>query len=134
MVILITFAAGLLVMASPTIASAVTTGPAGNNSCGVDTEIIKCDPNVVDVTKGGVTGNGIWALLIIAINLLSGLVGIAAVGGIVYGSILYTTAAGNAEQVKKALEFIRNVVIGLVAYALMFALLNFIIPGGLFSS
>ncbi len=104
----------------------------GNNGCGVDTAIIKCDN--VDVSKGGVKNNGVWSLLLTAINILTAGIGVAVLGGIVYASILYTTAAGNAEQVKKALEFIRNIVIGLVAYALMFAILNFIIPGGLFAS
>ena len=86
-------------------------------------------PPITDATK-----NGVWGLLLFALNILTGLVGIAAVGGIVYGSILYTTAGGNADQTKKAIEFIRNVIIGLIAYGLMFAVLNFIIPGGLFAS
>jgi hypothetical protein len=116
----------------PSTVSAVTTGTTGNNGCAVDTEIIKCDN--VDVTKGGTENNGVWSLLLTAINILTGLIGIAAVGGIVYGSILYTTAGGSADQTKKAIEFIRNVIIGLIAYAVMFAVLNFIIPGGLFDS
>jgi len=48
----------------------------------------------------------------------------------VYGSILYTSAGGNPEQVKKARTIFTNVVIGVVAFAGMWALLNFIIPGG----
>lgn len=76
--------------------------------------------------------SGIWGLLLLAINILTAGVGIAAVGGFVYAGILYTSSAGNPEQTKKAIEFIRNIVIGVVAYALMFAFLNFIIPGGLF--
>lgn len=115
---------------TPNVVSAVTTGPTGTNGCGVDTAIISCKN--IDVTKGGTTNNGVWSLLLTAINILSAGVGIAAVGGFVYGAILYTTAGGSAEQVKKAIEFMRNVIIGLVAYALMFAALNFIIPGGLF--
>ena len=121
---------GFIALLVPLSASAVTTGAEGNNNCGVDTEIIKCDPG--STTGGGVTGNGVWALLLIAINILTGLVGIAAVGGIVYGAILYTSSGGNAEQTKKAIEFIRNVVIGIIAYGVMFSFLNFIIPGGLF--
>ncbi|TAL14695.1 hypothetical protein EPN95_02215 [Patescibacteria group bacterium] len=85
------------------------------------------DP-IVDTTQ-----NGVWGLLLVAINILTAGVGIAAVGGIVYGSILYTSSGGNAEQTKKAIDFIRNVIIGVVAYALMFAFLNFIVPGGLFA-
>jgi hypothetical protein len=127
-------ALGLLVTVMPLPVSAACsnngTDPC-NNGCAVDTAIISC--NNVDVSKGGTTNNGVWSLLLTAINILSAGVGIAAVGGIVYGSILYTSAGGNADQTKKAIEFIRNVIIGLLAYALMFAVLNFIIPGGLFT-
>lgn len=96
-------------------------------SCGgVTTSIISCNE-----TGGNLTQNtGIWGLLTMVIKILTGGIGVLAVAGIVYGAILYTTAAGSAEQVKKAIEVFRNVVIGIVAYALMFGFLNFIIPGG----
>lgn len=79
------------------------------------------------------TSNGLWGLLLVAVNILTGLIGLIAVAGLVYAGILYTSAGGNADQTKKAIEFIRNVVIGIIAYALMFAFLNFIIPGGIFN-
>jgi hypothetical protein len=125
------FAVGIFAFFAPNTVSAVTTGTTGNNGCAVDTAIIKCDN--VDVTKGGTENNGVWSLLLTGINILTAGVGIAAIGGIVYGSILYTSAGGNAEQTKKAIEFIRNVIIGVVAYAIMFSFLNFIVPGGLFT-
>lgn len=101
----------------------------GSNDCGgVDTAIIKCDS-----TGTGLESNAVWKLLIIAINILSAGVGILAVGGIIYASILYTTAEDKQDQINKAKDIIQNVVIGLVAYALMWAGLNFLIPGGLFS-
>jgi hypothetical protein len=77
---------------------------------------------------------GIWGVLLLAINILTAGIGIAAVGGIIYGALLYTTSNGNPEQTKKGMEIIKNVVIGLIAYFLMFAILNFIIPGGVFKS
>jgi hypothetical protein len=83
-------------------------------------------PNPVD-------SNGVWGILKLAINIMTTGVGILAVGGIVYGSILYTSAGGSSEQTKKAMGIITNVVIGLVAYMLMYAITNFLIPGGLFS-
>ena len=79
------------------------------------------------------SASGVWGLLLVAINILTAGIGIAAIGGIVYGSILYTSAGGSPEQVKKAMGIITNVVIGIIAYALMFSLLNFLIPGGLFN-
>lgn len=124
------FMTGLVVVSTPLSVSAACTGAATtcNNGCPVDTAIVSCK----SVTVAGKTDNGIWSLLLTAINILSAGVGVAAIGGIVYGSILYTSAGGSADQTKKAIEVIRNVIIGLIAYALMFAVLNFIIPGGLF--
>jgi len=95
---------------------------------GVDTAIIKCDAKSSD----GTDNNGVWALLLMAINILTAGVGIAAVGGIIYGSIMYTTAGDNEGQVKQAKEIIRNVIIGIIAYVAMYALLQFIVPGGVF--
>ena len=59
-------------------------------------------------------------------------VGIAAVGAIVYAGVLYITARDNAGQVSKAKTMIMNTVIGAVAYILMWAFLQWIIPGGVF--
>ena len=87
----------------------------------VSTSIIPCNDSK----------DGINCLLKLAINILTAGIGIVAVGGVVYGSILYTTAGGSAEQMKEAKQIIFNVVLGLVAYALMYSVLNYIIPGGL---
>ena len=98
---------------------------------GVDTAIIHCDQPGGDGAP--VEDTGAWGILLLAINILTAGVGIAAIGGVVYGAILYTSAGGSQEQVKKAMGVITNVVIGVIAYALMFSLLNFLIPGGLFT-
>ncbi len=97
--------------------------------CGdAETSIINCeDPgNDKDIKK-----SAIWQLLILVINILTGGVAIAALGGLVYASILYTSSGGNPETRKKSLGIITNVVIGIISFALMWALLNFIIPGGM---
>ncbi len=115
--------AGTVLFAAPNAAYAANCG-------GADTAIISCD---ADNSGNDVENNGIWALLLIALNIMTAGVGILAVGGIVYGAILYTTAEDKADQVKKATGIIQNVVIGLVMFALMYAALNFLIPGGIFS-
>ena len=51
----------------------------------------------------------------------------------IYAGILYAAASGNSSQVAKAKELIANTVIGLVLFAGMALLLNYLIPGGLFS-
>lgn len=105
--------------------------------CGdTETNIINCD--VGKDTDGNGTidpieSNAVWGLLILVINILTVGVGIAGVGGITYGAIKYATAGGNFETAKKALGVITNTGIGLLAYALMFAILNYIIPGGVFT-
>jgi hypothetical protein len=99
-------------------------------SCGsTATSIIGCNPT----NANGVEGTAVWSLLLIAINILTAGVGIVAVAGIIYGSIMYATSGGSPENVKKARTIITNVVIGIIAYAFMFTILNFITPGGLFN-
>ena len=83
--------------------------------------------------EGKLENSGIWELLILAVNIMTAGVGIAAVGAIVFAGFLYTGAQDDPGQVKKAMEIIRNTVIGLIAYALMYAAINFLVPGGVFS-
>jgi hypothetical protein len=110
---------------SPIQASAL-----GNNGCETDTSVIKCT-NVNE--EGGVEQTGLWSILMLVIQILTAGVGVIALAGIVYGSVLYTSAGGSQEQVKKAMTIFTNVVIGVIAYAGMWALLNFLIPGGVFN-
>jgi len=98
----------------------------GVDACKVKTSIIP-----VDCSKGG---NPIWGLLLMAVNILTAGIGIVAIGGIVYASILWTTAEDKNAQIVKSKETIFNVVVGLVAFALLWAFLNFLIPGGVFSA
>jgi hypothetical protein len=120
---------GLVIVTPVLSVSAAECDPATQSCCGgVDTSIINCD----EKGQGGIEDSGVWGILLLAINVLTAGIGIAAVGGIVYGAILYTSAGGSQEQTKKAIGIITNVVIGVIAYALMFAALNFLIPGGIF--
>lgn len=106
--------------------------PVSAAQCGdATTSIISCDtPNK---KSDRVEDNAIWKLLIMVLNIMIAGVGILAVGGIVYGSVLYASAGDRPEQTKKAKEIILNVVIGLIAFGLMYSLLNFLIPGGIFN-
>lgn len=97
----------------------------------VPTSIIGCKQTGGEGAE--LTNTGIWGILLLIINIMSAGIGVVAVGGLVYGSILYASAGGGPEQIKKAKTIIVDIVIGLVAYAFMFAFLNFIIPGGIFT-
>ncbi len=122
---------GLTLFLAPSTTFAACAPDATNCCVGVETSIISCEQPGGDNAE--VEDTGLWGILILAINILSAGVGVVALGGIVYASILYTSAGGNQEQVKKAMGMITNIVIGIVAYALMFSALNFLIPGGLFN-
>lgn len=100
---------------------------------GVATSIISCSEGDGSGGGGQAQGTGIWYILLLVINIMTAGVGVLALAGIVYGAVLYTSAGGNAEQVKKAMGIFTNVVIGVVAFAGMYALLNFLIPGGAFN-
>jgi hypothetical protein len=77
-------------------------------------------------------GGGIWGILDMIITIMTTGVVIVAVGGVLYGAILWTTAADDSGKIQKSKEVIFNVVMGLVAFALMYAFLQYLIPGGVF--
>ncbi len=99
------------------------------------------DVSYLDAFCKGGTGNadkvedsGLWQILTGVLNIMIAGVGVLAVAGIVYGAILYASAGDNQSQVEQAMTIFRNVVIGLVAFALMYSLLQFLIPGGIFGT
>jgi hypothetical protein len=65
------------------------------------------------------------------IKFLTAVVSLAVVISVVTGGIQYSTSRDNPEAVKAARKRITNALVGLVCYFLLFAFLNFIIPGGL---
>lgn len=89
---------------------------------GAQTTLISCSND----------GDAVTNLLTLAVNFLAVGVGAAVVGGIAYGAFLYASAGASAEQSKRGIEHIRNAVIALVIFILMYAIINFIVPGGLF--
>ncbi len=115
---------GGLLVASPALA-------ADKLNCSVLPQDI-CDA-ANEPGKNDISKTGTWKLLMFALNILTALVGVVAVGALGWAGFLYATASNNANQVTKAKEMIRDVVIGLVAYALMYVLLQFLIPGGVFT-
>ena len=78
--------------------------------------------------------SGVWMILVWTINILSAGVGIVAVGAIAFAGFLYATARDDPSQTKKAIEMIRNTAIGLLVYIFMFAILQYLIPGGVLNS
>ena len=77
-------------------------------------------------------GSGVYDILSIVLNVLTIGVGVLGVLGIVIAGIQYVTAADNEQQMAKAKQRIIEVVIGLVIYAVMYSVLQWLIPGGIF--
>jgi hypothetical protein len=123
----------VMIMGFALVGSAASTTLAGAQeepSCGgVETAIITCPQGGGESAQD----SGAWGILLLALNIMTAGIGILAVGGIVYGAILYASSEENASQVQKAKDIIKNVVIGLAAYGAMYLFLNFLIPGGIFN-
>ncbi len=85
-----------------------------------------------EVETSVLPGNiGIGGILKIFLNVLVYGLGAAAVLGVVIVGIQYMTARDNEAQVKAAKQRLYNILLGLLAWAVMFAALNWLIPGGL---
>ena len=82
--------------------------------------------------NGASDKDSILTVLVTISNWLAAGVVIAVIGGIIYGAIMYATSAGDAGKAKSATEIIRNAFIALILYFLMWAFLQYIVPGGLF--
>lgn len=89
---------------------------------GVEVSVVSCDSSVA--------GGALFAVIATAIKIMTAGIGILAVGGLVYGAIVYASAAGSQEQTRKAMTIIRNTVSGLLIYTFLFAIVNFLLPGG----
>jgi hypothetical protein len=110
----------------------VCTCPAGQQpvSIPVDSSGSGCVPINDRTTQ--LTQNPIFFYLKWFLIFLGGGVGLAVVGGIVFGAFMYITARGNVSQTQKGQTTILNSVIGLLLFIFMYAILQFLIPGGIF--
>ena len=79
----------------------------------------------------GATKNDIACLVVTVFNWLSAGVLVVVILGIVLGAVQYGSAHGAQEQAKKGIETMRNAGIALILYFVMWALLNFFVPGGI---
>lgn len=83
--------------------------------------------------KAGDQRNPIFHMILVAINFLSVGVGVLVTGFIIWGGFLYTTSNGEPAKAQKAISYITNAVLALILYMSMYAIVNFLIPGGLFT-
>lgn len=119
-----------VLFAAPAGAATCKPSPANHVYCCNDTPTsidFKCPKPTKENPELSIT-----QVILMVVNFLAIGVGIAVVGGIVWGSLWYTTANGNAGQAQQGISIIINAVIGLVLFLFMWALINFLVPGGLF--
>lgn len=74
-------------------------------------------------------GEGIISILSFVVNILTIGVGVLGMIGITIVGIQYITAGGNEEKTRKAKRRMFEIVLGLAAYVVVYALLSWLIPG-----
>ena len=92
-----------------------------------------CKKGQVEIPNDSNSGGAIVFYLKLVLRLTNGIVGGVILLMLVIGGIQYIMSAGDPGNVKKAKGMVMNAIIGLVLYLMMFAILNFLIPGGVFS-
>lgn len=105
---------------------------AGINKCDTVVTYFDFDCGTAKTTSGG-RQNPIVSLLLTILSWVTGLVSMAAIGGIIYGGILYAGAQDNSGQTQKGIMYVVNSTIALLLWFAAFALINYIVPGGLFT-
>lgn len=90
------------------------------------------ETSILDICPGN-NGEGIFDILGLGLSIVTYGVGAAAVIGVIISAYQYITARDNAAQVAKAKNRILQIVIGLVIWVLIWGILQFLLPGGLFA-
>lgn len=78
--------------------------------------------------EGG-DGSSIMHILNLVVDIMTIGIGILGVIGISVVGIQYLTAGGSEEKTRKAKRRMLEIIIGLAVYAVIFALLKFLLPG-----
>ena len=107
----------------------IQTTTSTNNSTSTD-----CPPTAILNISGCSDGTGIYEILALGLSIVTYGVGAAAVIGVIISAYQYITARDNAAQVAKAKNRILQIVIGLAIWVLIWGILQFLLPGGLFAN
>lgn len=95
----------------------VNTAVLGENGC-------SCESG-----KTGEKGEGVVRILKTVVDVMTVGIGVLGVLGITIVGIQYLTAGGSEEKTRKAKRRMFEIIIGLVAYVLIYALLKWLVPG-----
>ena len=105
--------------------SATSNNVTNNNYGCVNNSVTNCTSTHCDLISAWINP---------AINIFAGMVGIVVVIGIILGSIQYAASAGDPQAAAKAKGRISNAIIALIAFAFLYFFLQWIVPGGIFST
>ena len=103
----------------------------GDSKCSVDSDgNVKHDEQQGTLNCSCDNGNGssVLHILNLVVDILTIGVGVLGVIGITVVGIQYLTAGGNEEKTRKAKRRMLEIIIGLVAYVLIYAVLNWLVP------
>lgn len=115
---------------SATLGNSTATNPCGSGKDAVDTHIdLGCLGADYD-GPGGAIGDMAFAL----VRFLSYGVGVVVIIAIIASGIQYTTGEGNPEQTQAAKSRIQASIISLIVYVFLFSIVQFLVPGGLFTT
>ena len=110
--------------AMPVFAEDPPEGSEGGDGGCVDTAVLGEGGQYCEDRDGGVKG-----LIMNVVDIMSVGVGILGVIGITVVGLQYLTAGGSEEKVRTAKRRMFEIVIGLVAYVLIYAILKWLLPG-----
>lgn len=100
---------------------------AGSDKCGSGSGEVNIS---INIGCGG-QGNAIIDALFAIIRVLSAGVGIVIIASTIYAGIQYSSSRADPGQIAQATERLRNNIIALLVFLFMFAILNWLTPGGL---
>lgn len=124
------FAAFMLSM-TPVYADCVETSVLGGKKCAVfgsgkDERLVENASGTISCSCDDGGGSSVTDILNLVVDILTIGIGILGVIGITIVGIQYLTAGGSEEKTRKAKRRMFEIIIGLVAYALIYAALNWL--------
>ena len=88
---------------------------------------------ILKITSGCNDGSAMFDILGMVLSVVTYGVGAAAIIGVLITGYQYITARDNSAQVMKAKKRLFQIVIGLVVWVMIWGILQFLLPGGLFA-
>ena len=99
-------------------------------TCGSGANAVKTRFNLGCQGKGGPIEDLFYSI----IRCLSVGIGLVLVASIIYAGIQYASSTGNPDQTSAAKKRIQNAFVALIFYLLIFVMIQYLVPGGLFKN